>query len=92
MEEKNIPFFVHEADMTRMERTNHRLWVLCIVLMLILVATNAGWIWYESQWEVYEETTTQEVTQSAESENGSAKNLFIGGDNGEGETDDQNDN
>lgn len=87
MEEKQIPFFVHEADMTRMERSNHRLWVLCIVLMLILVATNAGWIWYESQWEVYEETT-QEVTQNAEADSGNARNVFIGGDNGESNADD----
>lgn len=83
MEEKQIPFFVHEADMTRMERSNHRLWILCIVLMLILVATNAGWIWYESQWEVYDETT-QEVTQ--ESGDGGS-NRFVGGDY-YGQTDD----
>lgn len=84
MDEKQVPFFVHEADMTRMERTNHRLWILCIMLMIVLVATNAGWIWYEAQWEVYEETTTQEVTQDA---SGGGSNRFVGGDY-YGETDD----
>ena len=87
MEEKQIPFFVHEADMTRMERSNHRLWVLCIVLMLILVATNAGWIWYESQWEVIDEDITQTVTQEGSAEDGSVRNIFVGGNNGESETD-----
>lgn len=91
MEDKQIPFFVHEADMTRMERSNHRLWILCIVLSLMLIITNVCWIVYESQWETYEETT-QEVTQSAEAEDGSARNIFIGGDNGESETDDPDNN
>ena len=85
MEEKSVPFYVHEADMTRMERSNHRLWILCIILTLILVITNCGWIWYESQWEVYEETT-QEVTQDARD---GGTNRFVGGDY-YGETDSQN--
>lgn len=85
MSEKNIPFFVHEADMTRMERTNHRLWILCILLLIVLIVTNGGWIWYESQFESYTETT---VTQEANAEDGSAENRFIGGDYyGESETD-----
>lgn len=86
MEENNdklIPFVAHESMMVRMERTNHRLWILCIFLIIALIGSNLAWIIYESQWEVYEETT-QEVSQSAESEGGDAVNRFIGGDyNGE---------
>lgn len=84
---QSIPFIAHEQMMVRMERTNHRLWILCIFLVVCLIATNLAWVIYESQWEVYEETT-QEVTQSAESEQGNAINRFIGGDYGEGNTDD----
>lgn len=92
MEENNsVPFIVHEADMTRMERSNHRLWVVVIVLILVCLITNGGWLWYESQWEVIEETTTQTVTQEAQSEDGSARNIFVGGDNGESETDSDKD-
>ena len=69
-----VPYFVHEGDMTRMERTNHRLWILCIVLVVVLVATNLCWIIYESQFEYYEETV-QEVNQD-----GSGINKFVGGD------------
>ena len=44
-----IPYIVHESSMSRMERTNKRLWILCIIMFLALVGTNAGWIYYESQ-------------------------------------------
>ena len=84
--QQSIPFVAHEQMMVRMERTNHRLWILCIFLVICLIATNLAWVLWESQWEVYEETT-QEVTQSAESEQGNAVNRFIGGDYGEGNTD-----
>lgn len=56
-----VPYVVHEGEMTRMERTNHRLWILCIMLLVALLATNAGWIWYESQWEVVETTESYEI-------------------------------
>jgi len=59
-----VPYFVHEGIMTRMERTNHRLWVMCILLVIVLVATNLSWIIYESQFEYYDETY-QKVTQDS---------------------------
>ena len=56
------------------ERTIKRLWVLVILLIVLLVATNGAWLWYESQWETVQETT-QTVTQE-----GSGANQFVGGD------------
>lgn len=83
-----VPLVAHEGMLTRMERTNHRLWILCIFLIISLIATNAAWVIYESQFEYYDETVTQEVTQNAEAE-GDANVRFIGGDvNGEGDTND----
>ena len=80
MENKgNVSYFAYEAMANQMERTNHRLWIICLVLIFSLIASNLAWILYESQFETYEETT-QEVTQSAESESGDAENRFIGGD------------
>lgn len=75
-ERKDVPYIVHEGDMARQERTIKRLWITSLVAIILLVATNAAWIWYESQWQVVETTTTQEVTQDAE--NGT--NNFAGGD------------
>lgn len=90
MDEKQIPYFVHEGAMVRMERMNHRLWITTLVLILSLIASNLAWFFYEQQFETYEETT-QEVTQTSESENGNAINKSVGGDEyGEIEADGEN--
>lgn len=82
-----IPYLVHESDMARQERTIKRLWVLCIILILLLAGSNAFWFYYESQFEEVIETT-QEVTQ----ENSDGINNFVGGDGviTNGEADGQN--
>lgn len=54
-----VPYIVHEGIMARFERQQKRLWILCIIIFLALVVTNAGWIWYESQFE--EIVVTQEA-------------------------------
>jgi len=64
MDDKTIPYFVHEGMMVRQERTIKRLWILCIIMFLALVGTNAGWIWYENQF--IDEVTTQEVDQDVD--------------------------
>ena len=69
-----VPFIVHEGMMARAEITIKRLWITILLLIVLLVGTNAGWIWYQSQFEYYQ--TTQGVTQ--ESDYGD--NSFIGGD------------
>ena len=79
-EVKDVPYIVHEGAMARAERTVKRLWISTILLVIALIATNAGWIYYESQWEYVEEVTTQEVTQHSQSDNGDAINKFVGGD------------
>ena len=57
-----IPYTIHESDMARMERQLKRLWIVLIMTILLLVATNAGWIVYESQFEdVVTETYTSEA-------------------------------
>jgi hypothetical protein len=80
---KSVPYIVFEGEMTRAERTIHRLWISTILLLLALLGTNAGWIYYESQFEYFTETT---VTQEAEADNGSDIRL-IGGDYVESEAD-----
>lgn len=67
MEEKNIPYFVHEGMVVRMERMNQRLWITSIILILALIASNLAWFFYDQQFETYEEQT---VTQSAETTGG----------------------
>lgn len=56
-----VPYITHEADMARMERTNFRLWIVVLALIVLLVGTNVAWLYYENQFIDYEETITQEV-------------------------------
>lgn len=48
---ESVPYIIHEGAMARLERTIKRLWILCIVIFISLVGTNAYWIWYENQFE-----------------------------------------
>lgn len=57
------------------ERTIKRLWTALILLIVLLVGTNAAWLWYESQF-VDEVVTEQTVTQEADG----GSNSFVGGD------------
>lgn len=85
---EQIPFVAHEADMTRMERVVRRLWILCIILALALVGTNAAWVVYESSFETVE---TSHVEQEVETGEGDATVIGVGDYYGENKTDD-NDN
>lgn len=64
---ETIPYLVHEGIMARQERTIKRLWILCIVIFIALVATNAGWIYYEQQFE--DEVTTTYTSDAADGGN-----------------------
>ena len=70
-----VPYIAFEGVQIRLERTNRRLWILCIILIVVLLGTNAGWLWYESQFEYYE------ITQEAEADGDSDINLQGVGDN-----------
>ena len=70
---ESVPYIVHESSMARMERQIKRLWITVLVLIVMLVATNGTWIWYESQFSDIE--TTIEAEQD-----GSGVNIVSGGD------------
>lgn len=56
-----VDFQTHQADMARMERANRRLFILLIIALVMLLLTNIGWVWYESQFETVSEMVQQEV-------------------------------
>ncbi len=70
-----VPYVVHESAMARAERHSKRLWIVVLVLIGALIASNVAWIVYEAQFEVVEETNT---TVEQDAQNG--ENNFIGGD------------
>lgn len=47
----SVPYVVHESEMTRAERRDKRQWIVIIVLIASLLASNIGWLIYESQFE-----------------------------------------
>lgn len=57
---KSIPFFVHESDMTRMERANKRWFIAFLVTLILLVGSNIGWMAYESSFEDVETTRVEQ--------------------------------
>ena len=69
---KDVPYIVHEGTVARLERVIKRMWVLALALIILLCASNAAWIWWESQYETIETTITQE--------NADGYNNYIGND------------
>jgi len=68
-----IPYFAHEGEMARFERTNKRLWVIVIILIIALVGSNVGWLIYESQFE------TESITESYNAEADGNSNAILNG-------------
>lgn len=85
-----VPYLVHEGILVRLERTIKRLWILCIIIFLAFVGSNAAWLYYESQWETVE-TTTQEVKQEIETGDGDSTITGIGDIYGTDQTSSQKD-
>ena len=66
-EPDNVPYIVREASMARMERQAKRLWIAVLLLIVLLVGTNAAWLFYKAQFKVQtSETVTTTTNQTAE--------------------------
>ncbi len=66
----SVPQAVYEYNMEYYKRTSMWQMIIIIILIFALVGSNAGWLWYESQFE------DMEVTQ----ENTDGYNNYIGND------------
>lgn len=80
--------WIVESLSFKYDKITKRLWILCIILIIALIGTNAGWIYYESQWQYVEST---QIEQEVEQDTESGSNTFVGGDY-YGETSSENDN
>ena len=87
MEDKTISLLAHESITARMERSNVRAWTICVILIIALLGTNAGWLYYEHQFD--DRVTTIEAEQN--SEQGGA-NYLVNGNYGETESENNNQN
>ena len=64
---KSIPFAVYDCEVARNERTFKKMWSALILMVLLLVGSNVGWLIYESQFEiveVYQEASKEEYTDT----------------------------
>lgn len=67
----------HEASEIRYERREKRFFNTIIILIILLVLTNFGWLIYESSFEDVEKTTYSVEQQTEE---GDCNNFMNGGD------------
>lgn len=73
----SVPYAALELAEARHDRHMKRMWVLVLVLVGLLFASNLAWIIYESQFETVE--TWEEITIDAE-QDGEGVNIVGGGD------------
>ena len=72
----SVSYVVHESAMARAERqTKSLVWVI-VLLIVLLVGSNVGWLIYEAQFETVEEviTETYDITQDGAETNNSVIN------------------
>ena len=69
-----MPIAQHEKDQNRLMGIIKWLIAVIVILIVLLVGSNVGWLIYNSQFEVVEENTT--ITQ----DNESGYNNYIGND------------
>ena len=75
----SVPYVVHESAMARAERhTKALVWVI-VLLIVLLVGTNAEWLWYESTMETVIETTETTFEDVVQESNDGSNNI-VGGD------------
>lgn len=72
----SVLYVVHESSMARAERQSKRLVAVIILLIVLLVGSNIGWLVYENSFETVE---TNETIIEAE-QDGSGINIIGGGD------------
>ena len=65
-EQLMIPKYFFESITTKLERTIDKLWILCIILIILFVGSNAAWIYYESQFTDTETTTVEQQVDTGE--------------------------
>lgn len=84
----SVPYVVHESAMARAERqTKALVWVI-VLLIVLLVGSNGAWLWYENQFEVVEETTTETYTIDQDAETGNNNSVINGGEVANGKAND----
>lgn len=65
-----VDYLVYEQAQVRADRKDRRSFIIIIILIIALVGTNAGWVYYEKQFT--DISTTYEAEQKIENGTGNA--------------------
>ena len=76
--DKESSYYAMDMTTLAFEQTNKRMFMLCILLIVLLLGTNIGWFVYENQFEDAI-TVTQEVDAQSDGE-GDLNLNTVGGD------------
>ena len=77
----DVPYIAYEAALTKAEFSFKRLWAAIILLIVLLFGSNAGRLYYESQ---FEETATTIEAEADDGGNAVANNNGMVNYNGKG--------
>ena len=55
-----VPYIAHESIVAKMERTIKRLFILIIISVFLIFASNAVWLYYWNQYEYTDEEVCYE--------------------------------
>ena len=83
-----VPYAAHEIAIATSERHSKRLWIVILVLVVALIASNLAWIIYEAQFETVG-TITEEYDIEQDAEGGNNNSIINGGSIVNGETEDK---
>ena len=83
-----VPYAAHEIAIATSERHSKRLWIVILVLIVALIASNLAWIIFEAQFETAE-TITEEYDIEQDAEGGNNNSIINGGSIVNGETEDK---
>ncbi len=48
---EHVPYMVHQGELARAERHNKRMFIALVVAVILLFASNAAWLIYESLYD-----------------------------------------
>lgn len=83
-----MPIAQHEKDQNRLMGIIKWLIAVIVILIVLLVGSNVGWLIYESQYEVVQESTETNIEQ--DNENGDNNYIGNNGDITYGEAENNN--
>lgn len=75
---ENVPYIVFKDELARQERHIKRLWIALIIAIALIFASHIGWLIYESQFELVDETVTVDAKEGIANYVGNNGDIYNG--------------